>query len=120
VYPDIRNLVLKTTGLTNVLRRALQHPDVQAAFVFGSVASETAGPESDIDLMVVGDIGLRRVANLLSGMAARLGREINPHVLTAEEFARRKRTADHFISSVLATPRLFVVGSEHELAELAK
>ena len=53
-------------------------------------------------------------------MAAKLGREINPHVLTAEEFGKRKQTGDHFISSVLATPRLFIVGSEHELAELAK
>jgi len=120
VYPDIRNLVLKTTGLANVLRRALQQPDVQVVFVFGSVASETAGPESDIDLMVIGDIGLRRVAILLSGMAAKLGREINPHVLTAEEFGKRKRTGDHFVASVLATPRLFIAGSEHELAELAK
>ena len=120
VYADIRNLVLKTTGLANVLRCALQQPDVQVVFVFGSVASETAGPGSDIDLMVIGDIGLRRVAILLSGMAAKLGREINPHVLTAEEFGKRKQTGDHFISSVLATPRLFIVGSEHELAELAK
>jgi uncharacterized protein len=120
VYPDIRNLVLKTTGLANVLRRALQQADVQVVFVFGSVASETAGPESDIDLMVIGDIGLRRVAILLSGLAAILGREINPHVLTAEEFRKRKRTGDHFIASVLAAPSLFIVGSEYELAELAK
>jgi len=119
-YPDIRNLVLKTTGLANVLGDALQHPDVRLAFVFGSWASETAGPGSDIDLMIIGDIGLRRVAILLSGIAAKLGREINPHVLTAEEFGRRKRTGDHFISSVLASPRLFIIGSEHELAELAK
>ena len=120
VYPDIRNLVLKTTGLANVLHDALHDPAVQVAFVFGSIASETAGPVSDIDLLVVGDIGLRRIAILLSGLAERLGREINPHVLTAEEFGKRKQTGDHFISSVLATPRLFIVGSEHELAELAK
>lgn len=119
-YTDIRNLVLKTAGLANVFRRALRQPDVQVAFVFGSVAAETAGPESDIDLMVIGGIGLRRVAGVLSGMAAKLGREINPHVLTAQEFGKRKRTGDHFISSVLATPRLFIVGTEHELAELAK
>jgi DNA-binding transcriptional ArsR family regulator len=120
VYPDLRNLVLKTTGMANVLRGALQQPDVRVVFVFGSVASDTAGPESDIDLMVIGDIGLRRVAILLSGIAAKLGREINPHVLTTEEFGKRKRAGDHFISSVLATPRLFIVGSEHELGELAQ
>ncbi len=68
--------------------------------------------------MVVGSLGLRRVAHLLAGTAAQLGREINPHVLTVAEFVKRRRGNDHFITSVLASPRLFVVGSEHDLAGL--
>ena len=120
VYGDLRNIVLKTAGLANVLQGALRTPGVELAFVFGSIASETARPESDVDLLVIGTVGLRRVAQLLSGLAEKLGREINPHVMTKDEFKRRKDTADHFISSVLASPRLFVIGSEHELAGLGK
>ena len=112
----------RTSGCCNAWRRtlALQHPDVRVAFIFGSWAPQTARPASDIDLMVIGDIGLRGLSHLLAGLAAKIGREINPHVLSAGEFAKRKRTGDHFVSSVLATPRLFVIGSEHELAELAQ
>lgn len=120
VYGDLRNIVLKTAGLTNALQTALRTPGIDLAFVFGSLACETARPESDVDLMVIGTVGLRRVAQLLSGLAEKLGREINPHVLTKDEFKRRKHSTDHFISSVLASPRLFVIGSEHELAELGK
>jgi predicted nucleotidyltransferase len=120
VYEDLRNIVLKTAGLVNVLQGALQDPGIQLAWVFGSLAANSARSESDVDLMVIGNVSLRRVAQLLSGSAERLGREINPHILTTAEFRRRKDAADHFISSVLASPRLFVIGSENELTKLGQ
>ena len=120
IYPDLRNLVLKTAGLANVLSNALQQPGIELAFVFGSLARDDARPESDVDLMVIGDVGLRALTKLLSGLSETLGREINPHVLTRGEFVLRQRANDHFISSVLASPRLFIIGSENELTELGK
>ncbi len=120
VYDDVRNVVLKTSGLADILRAALQDRRVDLAFVFGSLARDSAKPHSDVDLMVVGSIGLRRLASLLSGAGKKLGREINPHAFVREEFARRRRAGDHFILSVLASPRLFIIGSENELAELGK
>lgn len=121
LYPDIRNLVLKTSGLADVLREALDGAsDISLAFVFGSIANSAAKAQSDIDLMVIGTIGLRRLSRLLSGLEVKLGREVNPHVLTPEEFARRARERDHFITAVLKGPRLFVVGGEDELRRLGQ
>ena len=71
------------------------------AFVFGSVASDSAKAHSDIDLMAVRTIGLRQLSKLLSGLGAKLGHEVNQHVLTLEEFARRVRERDHFITAAL-------------------
>lgn len=120
VYPDLRNLVLKTAGLINLFHNVLKQANIRIAFVFGSIASGSAVPQSDIDLMVIGDVGLRQLSPLLSRLTTKVEREINSHVFTPSEFAERKRTGDHFVSSVLAAPRLFVIGSEHELGELAK
>jgi DNA-binding transcriptional ArsR family regulator len=120
LYPDIRNLVLKTSGLADMLREALGEAGIRVAFVFGSIASGREKAESDVDLMVIGAITLRQLSRRLSGIAVKLGREVNPHVLTPEEFARRVRERDHFITSVLETPRLFVTGSEDELERLGK
>jgi DNA-binding transcriptional ArsR family regulator len=120
LYPDIRNLVLKTSGLTEGLREALGETDIQLAFVFGSIASGAEKAASDIDLMVIGTLTLRQLGTRLSGLATKFGREINPHVLTPAEFARRVREQDHFITSVLKTPRLFVIGSEDELTRLGQ
>ncbi len=119
LYAEIRGLVLKTTGLAEVLRSALEkEPRITIAFVFGSVAQARERAHSDVDLLVIGEIGLRDVVGLLGDAAEKVGREINPKVLTPSEFRRRKRTEDPFLSRVLAEPRLFITGDEHELGGL--
>lgn len=74
---------------------------------------------STLDL-VIGEVGLLRLATLLSGITGRLGREINPHALTVEEFAKRKKKRGHFITSVLDSPKLFVKGTERELEAMGQ
>lgn len=118
LYLDIRNLVLKTSGLVEVLGEALDSSDIRMAFVFGSVAARTENADSDIDLFVIGNASLRQIGKMLSGVSATLGREINPHVFTVEEFTRRKKSGDHFVSTVLKAPKLFVTGGEYELEAL--
>ena len=115
LFMDIRQLVLKTSGLVDVLRLALKKGNIGLAFVFGSIAAKKAGPESDVDFMVIGDISLRTLSGLLAGTGNILGREINPHVFSPAEFRKRVRDKDHFVSSVLSSPKIFVVGSEHDL-----
>ncbi|HUI08246.1 MAG TPA: nucleotidyltransferase domain-containing protein [Verrucomicrobiae bacterium] len=115
LYPDIHNLVLKTSGLVEVLRSALKKADIDLAFVFGSLARGEERPESDVDLMTIGNVSLRKLTELLSGAADKVGREINPHAITRDEFKKRCRARDHFIATVLDAPKLFVIGTEHEL-----
>lgn len=54
--------------------------------------------------MVIGTISLHQLSKRLSGLEAKLGREVNPHVLTPEEFARRVCARDHFIRGRLRSP----------------
>ncbi len=118
LYRDIHNLVLKTVGLVDVLRRSLSVDGVQIVFVFGSIAQGREDAESDVDLMVIGDLGLRELSRCLSGVSDAIGREINPHVMRAEEFTTRAHKGEHFVTHVLQSPRLFVIGSEDELAAM--
>lgn len=120
LYVDIRRIVLKTSGLAEALADALGEKGIQCAFVFGSLAAGTEQPESDVDLMIIGDIGLREASKRLAGMGDGIGREINSHVMTPEEFDRRRRTAEHFVSSVMASPRIWVKGSEDDLEAVVR
>jgi predicted nucleotidyltransferase len=115
LYPDIRNIVLKTSGLAEILRAALQpETTILLAFVFGSLARGEEQADSDLDLMVIGSLTLRQLTRRLSGIGGKIGREINPHVFTVEEFLRR-HDRDHFLSTVLAAQRIFIIGNDHEL-----
>lgn len=118
LYPDLHNLVLKTSGLVEVLRSALEDKEVRLAFIFGSLARNEEGAESDVDLMVIGNVGLRTLSGWLTGVSEAIGREINPHVLSEAEFKKRKRSGEHFLSSVLNSPRLFIIGDEDDLAAM--
>lgn len=57
LFPELRNIVLKTVGLAEPLRDALKPiaPAIRAAFVYGSVAQATDQASSDVDLMIVSD-----------------------------------------------------------------
>ncbi|MBI3987630.1 MAG: nucleotidyltransferase domain-containing protein [Lentisphaerae bacterium] len=112
---DIHRMVLKTVGLADVLRAAFGGTGIRCAFVFGSIAEGTAKAESDIDLMIIGSIGLRKVTSLLSGVGNQLGREINSHVMTPEEFGQRACRKEHFIVTVMLSSKLFIVGTEDDL-----
>ncbi len=119
LYPEIRSLVLKTSGLTDVIKNALgNEKDIQTAFVFGSLARQEEKADSDVDLMVIGDIGLRRLTGLLMDVSGKIGREINPHVFSEKEFIRRKTGQDHFLNQVLESPKIFIIGTENDLAEV--
>jgi predicted nucleotidyltransferase len=120
LFVEIHHMVLKTSGLADVLREALNDPGIRWAFVFGSIASGEEKAGSDIDLMVIGDIGLRRLSGMLSGATEKVGREINPHVFTEREFLRRKRAREHFVTRVLESPRLIIVGDGREFAAMAR
>lgn len=121
MYPEIHGLVLKSNGLVDFLKAAIGHVnDIRIAFVFGSVAEQREQSKSDVDIMVIGNLGLRQLTQLLSGMSEKIGREINPHVVSEKEFAKRIRVKDHFITSVFSAKKLFIVGSENDLEKLVE
>lgn len=85
-YPELLALVLKSAGLGDVLRGALGSDKIDIAFVFGSLAALTESADSDVDLMVIGRMGLRDLAPRLRGVTEKIGREINAHTFSREEF----------------------------------
>lgn len=119
IYQELAGILRKTSGVADVLRDALAPllPELRAAFVFGSVAQgrETAG--SDVDLMLIGDVGFREAVELLHPTQATLGREVNVQVFSADEFTAQARTQP-YMADALAKQKIFLKGDEHELAEL--
>ncbi|MBI2223472.1 MAG: helix-turn-helix domain-containing protein [Betaproteobacteria bacterium] len=119
VFGELVGLTRKTLGVEPMLREALLPlaPDLQAAWVYGSVAKQTDTARSDIDVMLVGkNLRLANVLELLVPLEAQLGRKINPTCYTPAEFQRRRAEPDSFVNRVLAQPILPLMGDTHEPA----
>lgn len=122
IFEELASILRKTTGLVDVLADALSgvEKQIDLAFVFGSLARGDQNPNSDVDMMVVGELGFAAVVQLLHPVQQTLLREINPVVYSLAEFRRRIDNGDSFIRDVLAKPKLFVVGDENEFGKLTQ
>jgi predicted nucleotidyltransferase len=122
VYPELAGLIRKTSGLADVLRAALAGlgTRIRVAFVYGSEARREAGPSSDVDLMVIGNVGFADVVSALAEAQDTLGKEINPTVYSPEEFSRKAAAGHHFVRSVLKERKIFLIGDADELGRLAR
>ena len=120
-FGDLRAVVMKTWGVGNELSAALAGlgAAVTLAFVYGSFARGDDVADSDVDVLVVGSATRRAVAAALADASRALGRELNPVIIAPADFSRRRREGDHFVTSVLAGPRIWLVGDDASLAALA-
>ena len=123
VFEELHGLIRKTFGVADTLRAGLAALAVKArlAFIYGSMAagSETAG--SDVDVMVVGErVSVQDVASALADAQRDIGREVNPSVYRTEEFCRKLAQGQHFLTSVVSGPKIFLIGGENELIGLAQ
>jgi uncharacterized protein len=121
IFPELRQLLLKTIGLVDVVRQALQSlsSKTDLAFVYGSIAASEERSSSDVDLMIIGQARLAEVASALRGVERQLGRSVNPTVYTPKEFAAKIKQRNHFLTNVLGGKKLFIHGNEDDLGRLA-
>jgi len=121
IFDELRSIVLKTFGVADVLRLALQPhwQDIELAFVYGSMAKGTEHAHSDIDLMVIGSMASNAaLLDTLQVAQQQLGRSINPTLYTREEWQQRVDEGKSFIVRVLEQAKIFVKGSDDELIKL--
>ena len=111
-FEPLRELVRRTAGVPAELASVLgRDRRIRLALLFGSVAAGSERAQSDIDLLVVGDLGLRDLLQLLAPAQETLKRQINPVLMTADEFRDRRRRGEHFLTRVLESGPLTLVGS---------
>ena len=122
VFADLKGLVVRTTGVVDVIREALAPVAVRVrlALVYGSIARGEETSSSDIDLLVVSKASLFDVVSALADAQEVLHREVNPAVFPPAEFKKKVRAGDPFLMAVVSGPKLFVIGGERELTELAE
>jgi len=120
IFAEMRGLVTKTVGVHDSLLFLLAPygRKIKVGFVYGSVARHEEAAQSDVDLMIVGNISLEELMPTFAKAQALLGREINATVYSPKEFRSKVDGGNHFLQSVLKDKKLFLIGSEDELGKV--
>ena len=122
VFEDLKKLVVKTVGAGAAVRAALAPlgDRINVALIYGSIARSEEGRDSDVDVLVVGEVTFGEIVSSLREAQKTIGREINPTVYPPAEFRSKLTAGHHFLNTVLRGPMLFLIGDKRELARLAK
>ena len=122
VYRELKDIITKTFGVADILREALASlaDKIMVGFIYGSMAGGEFSRGSDVDVMVIGNISFAEIVSALSPVQEVLSREINPSVYPPGEFKARLSEKQHFLRSVLNSPKIFIIGNQNELEELAR
>lgn len=121
VFADLKGLLEKTAGLIPILREEVETfgERIDLAFLYGSMARFEGSSESDVDLMIVGEVGLSDLVPSLRRAEQRFGRPVNPTVFSSREFKTKVQSGDHFLTTVLQGTKQFLKGNDGDLAAVA-
>jgi len=107
-YDEVLGMVVKEAGLGKALTQGRGMRDLKFAFLsIPFLRGRVAGP-NDIDLLIVGRVPMRRVADLVKEEEKRRGQEINYAVLTESEFEALKKRRDPLIFAALLQPKVLL------------
>lgn len=121
IYPDLKSIILKSVGIAAFLKQHLRSnmPDnIRIVFIYGSYAKNTENINSDIDLMIIGNLSGRNASSILAPAKTELKREINFTVYSEQEFKSKVIRKDHFISTLMKEPKIYLIGNNDDLKRI--
>jgi len=115
LYEEIKSIISKTIGLENEWKKLIDKLDnVEYAFVFGSIAKGTENSNSDVDLMLIGDINQDAFTSALSSIEGKIAREINYHIYSNQEIIKKIKEKDGFVSNIFLSPIIKLKGNPYD------
>lgn len=116
IVPELRNIILKTVGAGDLLRGSLKDLEgIDVAFIFGSFAEGEADADSDLDIMLIGNLDVARITPVIAKIEERLDRDVNYVLLTQEDWESRRRDEDPFVTNVRDAKKIMLIGTLDDL-----
>jgi predicted nucleotidyltransferase/predicted transcriptional regulator with HTH domain len=116
IFTELKGLIFKTTGVQGAIKATLSRlKGVQAAFLYGSYARGQEKEDSNINLMVIGQVNITELNDMVMALEEKLQREVDYLVFDEQEFRKRKEAKDPFLRDVLRGKKIFLTGKEDDL-----
>lgn len=121
IFAPLQELLSQTLGVTVRLKELLSSfkEKIYCAFIYGSVARQEDNTQSDLDVMIIGSIGLAELSPVLRELERQFKRDINPTCYHVGEFQTKVSSGNHFLTEVLKKEKLFLIGEKNELAKIS-
>lgn len=117
LYEEIKSIVSKTLGVESEIKKLVDKlNNVECAFIFGSIAKGAENINSDVDLMLIGDINQDILTTAISSIEGKISREINYHIYSSQEIVKKIKEKDNFISNVFLSPIIKLKGNPYDFA----
>lgn len=122
VFEELAGFFRKTAGLADILREALSSltAKIEFAYIFGSFAQGKESVTSDVDILIIGEVSFTSVVLAFASTYEQLGREVNPVVVTKEEFLQKCEQGDRFVTRIVNEPKIFLIGTNDDLGKLTQ
>ena len=116
LFDELKSIVFKTIGIQGLMREILgKMKGNEVAFIYGSFAKHEETGRSDIDLLIIGKIDENRFLREINKLEKVLKREINYSIFQRDEFKKKMKEKDPFITDLLKNPKIFLVGDPNDL-----
>jgi predicted nucleotidyltransferase len=121
-FEDIRQVLLKTTGLCDHLRELVgkHEHSIELAFVYGSIAKGAETAESDVDILIIGDISSRKASGLFRPLSRKIGREINTTIFPRAEYRTKYRKRNRFAKELFESEKIWLIGTNDDLRKMVE
>jgi predicted nucleotidyltransferase len=122
IFDELKRIVTKTFGVADVVSSILDpfRTRIELAFLYGSIARGDETATSDVDLFIVGDVGVSDLATGLVAAEAELRRKVSPTIYGRDEFVAKLRGGHPFLGQIAAGAKIFLIGTQPTLDELAR
>lgn len=115
LFPEMKGIIAKTAGVQIVLKEVLERIEgIRWALLYTTNPGSEEGL-NPLELLLIGPLDLTKVNQTITTLERRLSRAINYLVFDESDFRKRKVEDDPFISEVLRSRKVILVGKEDEL-----
>ena len=116
LFKELKSIIFKTSGASKMLQNILEKfKDIDRAFIYGSFAKGEEREDSDIDLLIIGEVNEDKLIEEIDKLEKKLQREINYAIYEKEDFKKKKKEGNSFILDILKGKKIFLVGDENGL-----
>ena len=116
IFSEMKGLIFKTTGIQGSIKAVLSRlKGVQVAFIYGSYAKGAEKEDSNINLMVIGQVNITELNDVVMGLEEKMKREIDYLAFDELEYRRRKDAKDPFIREIVKGKKIFLLGKEDDI-----